>query len=73
MSTDHQNPFVAAIARESNRAKRMELLLIALREFKNQRMYDPEMAHSLADDALLAALGSQDVSDAFNAIHRWYA
>lgn len=67
-----RSPFIAAIEAEKNPAHRRVLLLKALREFKS-KTYDPEMAHSLADDALLAYVGSEAVTDAFNSIHKWYA
>lgn len=34
---------------------------------------DPEIAHGEADDVLLEFIGDPEVSNAFNAIDRWYA
>jgi hypothetical protein len=34
---------------------------------------DPEIAHSMADDALLAYIADPDVRTAFDAIQKWYA
>lgn len=35
--------------------------------------YDKEVAHIEADEALLAFIGDDEITQAFNAIAKWYA
>lgn len=56
-----------ALATDPRRDKLLELL----RSLAGSG--DPETAHSMADDALLEYISDPEVSDAFNAIDKWYA
>lgn len=47
-----------------------EELVEKLKEFQGN---EPESEHSKADRLLLEYIGDDKVTDAFNAIHKWYA
>jgi hypothetical protein len=64
---------IGEIRREGSVTKRTGLLVKFLKQLSNRRIYDPEEAHLLADDALLAFIGKPEVTEAFNAFEKWYA
>lgn len=48
-------------------------LLAGLRHMASNRHRDIEHDHGWADDALLELLNDPEITEAFNAIERWYA
>ncbi len=58
---------------ESKRLRTRKELAGFLAEIQRYAGQDREMAHSLADDALLSYIGDEQVTLAFNAEEWWYA
>ena len=48
-------------------------LIAELNDIARTSNGDPEIAHSLADDALLSFINDDGVSAAFELIEKWYA
>ena len=40
---------------------------------KLQKAQDPESEHGIADDALLAYIGDEEIAKEYNKIKKWYA
>lgn len=57
----------------TNRPRTKAQLAAELRAVADQLNGDPEQAHNLADDLLLAYINNADVRTAFEAIEKWYA
>jgi len=60
------------VSDQATHRARIDALLIRLRECKANDG-DPESAHADADRALLDFIGDPEVTDAFEAIDKWYA
>lgn len=50
-----------------------EMLVAALKDIAETCKGDPEIAHGLADAALLSYIGSDDVTAAYQSVERRYA
>lgn len=48
-------------------------LLAKLKQIDFDYGRDQEVAHSMVDDALLEYIDDKDITEAFNAIEKWYA
>jgi len=44
-----------------------------LRNIKDKFGADPEIAHPMADNALMLYIGDSEVIDLFHAVPRWYS
>lgn len=62
-----RRPEIPAVPRMLTRAT----LIAYLRAVDEE--YDPEIAHTLADRALLAFIADAEIAEAYNAVSKWYA
>ena len=53
-------------------SEKEDTLVKELKQINTEVIHGPEVAHMMADKALLRYIGDKEVSLAFDAIHKWY-
>lgn len=69
MSDDDAKALVESL--RASQVERRAKLLELLRGLNTT--FDPETAHGIADDALLAYIADPEIEEAFNTVEKWYA